>query len=93
MLVSIENTPSALEIYSISRQKEVTYVLPTLVKLQQSPFSQHAKVTVMLSISGTNAYKTVEGYVHSFFTWTLGGGEWSASRCGHSAPRRVSSTH
>jgi len=39
MLVPIEKTRSTLEICSISHQKEVTYILPIFVKLQQSPFS------------------------------------------------------
>jgi len=39
MVVSIEKTRSALEIYSISHQKAVTHVLPIFVKLQQSHFS------------------------------------------------------
>lgn len=39
MMVSIKKTRLTLEIYSISHQKEVTYIIPIFVKLQQSPFS------------------------------------------------------
>jgi len=46
------------------------------------------KVNVTLSLYTTWWHVEVEAYLHSFLTWELFGGEWSASRSG----RLISST-